>query len=139
MDQWDGAGLGRIGNLPQPLSLEQMTEKVCNTLGKRHVYPVGAWNNTVQRVAVVGGSGGRLVSLARDKGAELFLTGDVGHHTALEASMVGMTLMDGGHFGTEKKAFEGFALRLLDVMLSRGWEIQVEIFEEETDPLKALV
>ena len=69
----------------------------------------------IRRIAVVGGSGGGLVSLAAEKGADLLITGDVGHHHALEAEMLGIALMDAGHFQTEKTAFRQFAERL------RGW------------------
>jgi putative NIF3 family GTP cyclohydrolase 1 type 2 len=86
-------------------------------------------------MAVVGGAGGSLVSLAAQKGADLLLTGDVSHHHALEAESLGMTLIDGGHFQTEKAAFRIFAGRLKEMFISNGWEVLVEVFEDESDPV----
>ena len=35
-------------------------------------------------------------------GADIYLTGDVGRHTGLDAQDQGLTVIDAGHFGIEK-------------------------------------
>ncbi len=55
----------------------------------------------VRRVALLPGSGGSFVALAKAKGAEALITGDAGHHHALEAQALGLSLIDLGHHGTE--------------------------------------
>ena len=75
------------------------------------------------------------ISIASKKGADLLMTGDVGHHQALEAESLGITLIDAGHFHTEKAAFEIFAERLTGILKAKGWGATVEVDEDERDPL----
>jgi putative NIF3 family GTP cyclohydrolase 1 type 2 len=91
---------------------------------------------SVRRIAVVGGSGGGLTSCAAEKGADLLITGDVGHHHALEAKSAGIALIDAGHFQTEKVAFRVFAEHLRDLASELGWDVEIETFEDENDPLQ---
>jgi dinuclear metal center YbgI/SA1388 family protein len=135
VDAAEGAGLGRIGNLPDPACLPAMARAVKRILGTADIRAVGERDILIRRLAVVGGSGGSLVSLACEKGADLLLTGDVGHHVALEAEALGIALIDGGHFHSEKTAFKVFARNLGTLLRSKGWEIQVETDEGEVDPL----
>jgi len=135
VDAAEGAGLGRIGNLPDPASLFAVAKTVRKILGTADIRAVGERDRLIRRLAVVGGSGGSLASLACEKGADLLLTGDVGHHVALEAEALGIALIDGGHFHSEKTAFKVFAKNLETLLRSKGWEIQVETDEGEVDPL----
>jgi dinuclear metal center YbgI/SA1388 family protein len=132
----DGAGLGRIGNLPTPLKLSQMTKKVKEVLGTERIEVVGQKNRKIGRIAVVGGAGGAMVSMASKKGADLLLTGDVRHHEALEAKGLGLALMDAGHFHTEKAALGPFADRLKDAFTKRNMEVLVEVFKDEVAPTR---
>jgi len=132
----DGAGLGRIGDLPEPTELSVLADSIGNIIAAERLKIVGRGDILIRRVAVVGGSGGSLVSLASRKGADLLLTGDVSHHHALEAESLGIGLIDGGHFNTEKTSFRVFAERLKDMATARGWDIVVEVDEDETDPMR---
>ncbi len=136
VDEPEGVGLGRIGDLPQPAALSLVVESVKKIFGAHSLRVVGQDGAMIRRMAVVGGSGGTLISLASRKGAELLLTGDVSHHHALEAESMGMGLIDGGHFLTEKTAFRIFAERLEDVVKVKGWDVLVEVDEEERDPIE---
>lgn len=135
IDAADGVGLGRIGNLPGPADLNAVAKAFKKTLGKPEIRAVGRRDLMIRRVAVVGGSGGSLVSLACEKGADLLLTGDVGHHVALEAEALGIALIDGGHFHSEKIAFKIFAGTLDTLLRSNGWETDVLIDDSEVDPI----
>lgn len=130
-----GAGLGRIGNLPAPVDLSTFSKTVKGILGAPEIRMVGRRDAHIQRLAVVGGSGGSLLSLACEKGADLLLTGDVGHHAALEAEALGISLMDGGHFYSERTAFRAFAKTMETLLRSEGWDIEIEA-DEEANPLR---
>ena len=134
-DEAEYAGLGRIGDLPASVRLSVLVEKVKRVFGTEQVKVVGREDEQVRRLAVVGGSGGSLVSLAFQKGADLLLTGDIGHHHALEAESLGIALIDAGHFHTEKTAFGVFAERLRAMVTESGWKVAVEVDEDETDPM----
>ncbi len=132
----DNAGLGRIGDLPKPDKLSIVAKRVKEVLGTENLKIVGPGNLQINRIAVVGGSGGSLAPLASEKGADLLLTGDVSHHNALEAESLGIALLDGGHFLTEKIAFGFFAERLRAMIKEQDWEVMVEVDKEETDPMR---
>ena len=134
-DEMDGVGLGRIGYLPQPTALSAVARDVKDVLGTQSIKVVGKRDALIHRLAVVGGSGGSLLPLAYEKGADLLLTGDVGHHVALEAESSGMALIDGGHFHTEKTAFRVFVSNLNKTIKTRGWEVTLETDKNETDPI----
>jgi len=134
-DEAEYAGLGRIGDLPASVRLSVLVEKVKKVFGTEQVKVVGREDEQVRRLAVVGGSGGSLVSLAFQKGADLLVTGDIGHHHALEAESLGIALIDAGHFHTEKTAFGVFAERLRAMVTEWGWKVAVEVDEDETDPM----
>ena len=73
--------------------------------------------------------------LAFTMGADVLVTGDVGHHDALLAQSLGMVLIDAGHFHTEKTAFALFGEHFRDLLTEEGWEVEVEPWQEESNPL----
>ncbi|MCP4668220.1 MAG: Nif3-like dinuclear metal center hexameric protein [Deltaproteobacteria bacterium] len=135
-DGMEGVGLGRIGKLPGENTLQGVVERVKRILGRDNLKVVGREDARVGRLAVVGGSGGSLVSLAFEKGADLLLTGDTGYHHALEAEALGIALIDGGHFHTENTAFRIFGERLKALVAAEGWEVMVEVDTSQTEPMR---
>lgn len=134
-DEEKGVGLGRIGDLPEPTEFSCVVNSIKKALRVEKPGIVGQGDHLVRRLAVVAGSGGSLVSLASEKGADILVTGEVSHHHALEAKSLGIALIDGGHFHTEKAAFRNFAGRLMEVLTGKGWETTVEVYEDETSPI----
>jgi putative NIF3 family GTP cyclohydrolase 1 type 2 len=117
------------------VDLSTVIQTVQDVLGTLEIRAVGKPDTRIQRLAIVGGSGGSLIALAHEKGADLLLTGDVGHHTALEAQALGIALVDGGHFHSEKTAFRVFAENLESMLRAKGWKIEVKTDEQEVNPL----
>ena len=130
------AGLGIIGNLPESMTLSKMIKIVKATLGSEIVKVVGRKNLKIKRVAIVGGSGGGLISLAAKKSASLLITGDVRHHEAREAETLGLALIDGGHFHTERAALRLFSERLKDKFKELAWDITLEFYGDEQSPAR---
>lgn len=131
----EGVGLGRIGDLPESTNLSAVLKKIKTILKTENLKVIDREDDHIRRLAVVGGAGGSLVPLAAEKGADLLLTGDISHHHALEAESSGIVLIDGGHFRTEKTAFKVFAGQFRDLIRAEGWEVGVEVEEDETDPM----
>lgn len=129
-------GIGRIGELKEPLALSRVTEIVKENLYTGNVMVSGHRDKVIKSVAVVGGSGGDLVSTAAQKGADLLITGDIKHHKALEAETLGLALIDGGHFYTEKAALKVFSERFRDKLSDKGWDIDLEFHDGEKNPLR---
>ena len=88
----------------------------------------------ITRVAVCGGSGGKLARAAVHAGAQALVTGDVGYHDALEAAGLGLAVIDAGHYHTERPAMQRLALLLEESMERAGLEAPVRLSEIRTDP-----
>jgi len=130
-----GCGLGRIGTLPSPVLLSSFVQDVKEILGTDRLRLVGNLEKQIRCVAVVGGSGGSLIKDAFDKGADLLVTGDIGHHEALEARALGLALVDGGHFLTERLGLRKFTEYFEDTLKERDWEVRVTFLKDEIDPM----
>jgi putative NIF3 family GTP cyclohydrolase 1 type 2 len=116
-----------------PMSV--MKTRVMEALGATSpLRQIGDGREMVRRVAVVGGAGGGLVAQAVKRCADILVTGDVTYHQALEAVRLGLVVIDGGHFLTERAAMRVFAKRLNAVLISGGWDVRVTYVEEERSP-----
>lgn len=94
-------GLGRVGSLPRPVSLEQLARMVKATLGIDGLRVVGDADQVISRVAVCGGGGMSLFNAAKNKGVECFITGDLKFHEGQDALAQGIAVIDAGHYATE--------------------------------------
>lgn len=101
----DERALGLIGDLPSPQRLASLFATVRDDLPS----PLARLATTnpesmVSRIACVGGSGASLIPQAITAGADVMITGDVGHHEALDAVTQGLSVIDAGHYATESPA-----------------------------------
>ena len=111
----EGCGYGRVGTLPEPMMPEELREHVSDSLG----FParlVADSGRRIERVAVLGGSGGSFVSEAAASGAQAYVTGDLDYHDALLADSLGLTAIDAGHAATELPSLEPLARRLAELV-----------------------
>lgn len=91
-------GLGRLGTLPRPLTAREFAdycEEHLNVPGLRLITP--DHDKMISRVAVLGGSGAGFYQDALAQGADAYVTGDVGYHTAHDMVAAGLTVVDPGH------------------------------------------
>ena len=98
------AGLGRLGELAQPITLREFAERAAAVLPSTAagVRVAGDPARLVRTVAVCGGSGSSLYDRAAAAGADVLLTSDVKHHPAVEAGEVpGPAICDVAHFASE--------------------------------------
>ncbi|WP_135547650.1 Nif3-like dinuclear metal center hexameric protein [Paenibacillus cymbidii] len=90
-------GFGRVGALPEPVTMAELAEQVKTAFGVPFVRTVGDPQRKVVKVAVLGGSGGRFWKSAQFAGADVYITGDIDYHTAHDALAAGLLLIDPGH------------------------------------------
>ena len=115
-------GIGRVGDLEKPMTLEECCVYVKHKLKLGSLKVFGDMNGTVSRLAVSPGSGKSAVTPAIAKGADVLVTGDIGHHDGLDAVEQGLAVIDAGHYGTEyifiddMKHFLEDKLPVLDIM-----------------------
>lgn len=94
-------GIGRVGYLKNMMTLKECCVYVKNKLKLESVKVFGSMDKEISRMAVSPGSGKSAISAALDKGADVLVTGDIGHHDGLDAMEQGLSIIDAGHYGTE--------------------------------------
>lgn len=94
-------GIGRVSTLPEPMNLSRCAEFVKKALKLEHVLLFGEEEKQVSKVAISPGSGRSMVKEALACGADVLITGDIGHHEGLDAMDMGLTIIEAGHYGTE--------------------------------------
>ena len=131
--QGQALGLGRIGELEHPLSLLELAEKVKQAFQVDTLRLIGDSKKTVKRIALLGGDGNKYVQTAIDRGADVFITGDIYYHTAVDAIEDGFALLDPGH-NIEKIMKKGVAQKLSKLVQDAGHDIKITASEIDTDP-----
>jgi len=113
----EGCGYGRVGDLPEPMTPEELSEHVASSLrfpARLVAEPVPG--RSIERVAVLGGSGGSFVPEVAASGAQAYVTGDLDYHDALLADSLGIVAIDAGHAATELPSLVPLARRLADLV-----------------------
>lgn len=80
-------------------SFDEFSAEVAEAFGLAHMKSVVAHERPIRRVALCTGSG---ASLMREIEADCFLTGDIKYHDAMEAKVLGLNMIDIGHFESER-------------------------------------
>lgn len=95
-------GIGKYGVLETGLTLSAFSEQVKRSFGIPFVTVFGDdLSRQIHKVAVCPGSGGSVMKAAMLSGADVYVTGDVGHHEGIDAVANGLAVIDAGHYGVE--------------------------------------
>ncbi|MDR2669414.1 MAG: Nif3-like dinuclear metal center hexameric protein [Desulfovibrio sp.] len=116
-------GFGFVGNLPHVMPWAEFNRMLRATLGRFQARICGRTPEAVSRIACCPGSGASLAAAAAQAGADLFITGDLKYHSALEASDMGLCVLDVGHFILEEQMMRNFA-----GLLARELRVPVRFF-----------
>lgn len=114
---------GRIGTI-KPTTLGKFAETVKKALKCKYVLAVGEKGRSVKTVAVVAGSGNsltELIELAKDKGADIYISGDIQDSRARFAEELDLALIDAGDYYTENPG----AKHLAELLQKELLEIKV--------------
>jgi len=127
-------GLGRIGNLAST-PLEKLSSHLSDMLNVNSIRIIGKMRD-VSRAAVCTGSGGDMWEKSLEMGADVLITGDVKYHQAQEAKENGLSIVDVGHFQSERFAMNSFSKILTKKLASvpGGKDVKVLFSEKEVDP-----
>lgn len=128
-------GLGRIGSLPDEMTLEQFARHAKASLESGGVRVVGDLQRPVRKVAVLGGDGNKYWQSAKRKGADVYVTGDFYYHTAHDADAEGLAVVDPGH-NVEKVMKKGIASLMKEKAAAQKWEVEFIPSSVETDPFQ---
>lgn len=94
-------GIGRVADLEEEMSLEECCRFVKEKFHLPNVKVFGNPKMRVNRIAISPGSGREFIGAALIKGADVLITGDIGHHDGLDAVAQNLAIIDAGHYGIE--------------------------------------
>lgn len=129
----DSVGLGRIGNLAEPLLLKHFCRRIKEELAIGWIKVVGDPVLTVSRVAVCGGSGGGLLDAFLSSDAQVYVSGDLGYHDGRTVEAEGRAMVDIGHFASEQPVIGSLAGQLNRILSTRGFAVDVTAIEDQRD------
>ena len=134
IDNRTDTGLGRIGTYSSPLASAEFLDRVLNVLNLTCVQTAGTLPKKVSTVAVCGGSGSDLAPIAFQRGADIFLSAEIKHSTAIWAAENDFCIIDGTHYSTEKPAVTLLVKKLREACDRQTWKIKILQTKEEQHP-----
>lgn len=130
-------GLGRVGELPEPVTLRELVQRLAALVpavagGLR---AAGDPDARVSRVAICGGAGDSLLREPAVLGADVYITSDLRHHPASDArerhaAGEGPALIDVSHWASESLWLRPAAEQLRQALPG----VEVLVSEIRTDP-----
>ena len=127
------AGEGVIATLPTSLSEREFMERVKEVFGLKSLRVNYAQKKTISRVALCGGSGASLIPKAIEKGADAFITGEIGYHRFFGYEK-DILLLEIGHYESEQYTLEV----LRDVLLKKDPTLPTLFSKTRTNPINYL-
>jgi hypothetical protein len=119
-------GFGRLGRWPAPLPFSEVVSRIKTLFQVSAVKVWGRPPREVQRLAVLGGSGGEFIQTARDRGAQVYLTGEVRHHQ-VPPDLDEFAVLEVGHYASEAVFMGPWAEQLRGLFQAAGLSIRVEL------------
>ena len=87
--------------MKEAMLLKDCCERVKERFELESVRVFGDLDRSVKKIAICPGSGKSVIDVAISKGADVLLTGDIGHHEGIDAVARGLAVIDAGHYGLE--------------------------------------
>jgi putative NIF3 family GTP cyclohydrolase 1 type 2 len=87
--------------LDDMMTLESFATYVRDAFHLTHVKVFGDTDAEIRMVAISPGSGKDEINAAIKKAADVLVTGDIDHHTGIDAVAKGLCIVDAGHYGIE--------------------------------------
>ena len=128
----EALGLGRVGELPQEMTLREFTQQVANALPETAwgIRAAGDPEQKVRTVAVSSGSGDSFLSAAAKLGVDVYVTSDLRHHPVDEHLRAGgPAVIDTAHWASEFP----WTAQARDIV-EDALELDTEIISLRTDP-----
>ncbi|MBN2558349.1 MAG: Nif3-like dinuclear metal center hexameric protein [Clostridia bacterium] len=114
--------LGRIGILDEPMTGEDIIQRVKEELGIEYVRIIGDVRDNVVSAAVSQGSTSGFEKEIIDLAVDVYITGEVKYNSAVDLGNAGCFIIEAGHYETEKLFISdltevlGYRLPELEVM-----------------------
>ncbi|MYL19798.1 Nif3-like dinuclear metal center hexameric protein [Halobacillus litoralis] len=125
-------GIGRVGQLEEPVSLKDFADKVKERFHVSHVRVAGNMEKTIKTVALLGGSGEKYIHKAKRSGADVYVTGDMTFHMTQDAVEMGLNVIDPGHH--VEKVVCAKVQQYLEEHCNENGALKVLLSEVDTEP-----
>jgi dinuclear metal center YbgI/SA1388 family protein len=99
-NEYQEIGMGAIGDLEKPITVEEFLQFVKLTFKSGVVKSSLSRKRTIQKVAVLGGSGAFAIHNAKSSGADAYITADLKYHDFFQGE--DLLLCDVGHYESEQ-------------------------------------
>lgn len=114
-------GIGRVYTLSKEMNIDEYATFVKNSLKIKNIRIISEnREKIIKKVALINGSGMSYWRKVKSLGADLFITGDIRYHDALDAKEAGINVFDIGHFESEncfvellRKDIEGMGIEVI--------------------------
>lgn len=133
----DAGGLGRVGTLPEPVTLGAVAQLLARVVPATAsgIRVAGAFDREVRTIALCGGAGDSLLDEPAVRAADVYITSDLRHHPASEArdrhlAGQGPALIDVSHWASEWLWLDAAAEQLRAVLPG----IEMLVSDVRTDP-----
>jgi len=134
----EGTGMGRKVKLEEKITLKDAIEKTKAHLKLERIRLVLGINHTMESevgvVAVCAGSGASILCHAGN--ADLWITGEMSHHEALDAQQNGVSVLLCEHSNTERGFLSQYQNVILNDQMIKKAEIDVTITSMDKDPIE---
>ncbi len=127
------SGLGAIGVLPEPIEWSNLEKKLAVFFQSNQIHFNSPPNKLIRRIAICGGAGAFLWQKAKDKGADIFITGEAKYNDYLDAEGI-ITLITVGHYESEYKI-----ANLFYQIISSVYPQIANITELENNPVNSII
>ena len=124
------AGDGVIASLPSSMSKKEFMENVKEVFRLKSLRVNNANPKTIKRVALCGGNGASLIPQAIEKGADVFITGEIGYHRFFGYEK-DILLLEIGHYESEQYTIE----LLRDIITKAAPSVHVCKAETNINPI----
>lgn len=124
------AGEGIIASLPEAVSKKAFMEQVKEVFRLKSLRVNNASPKSIKRVALCGGNGAFLIPQAIEKGADVFITGEIGYHRFFGYEK-DILLLEIGHYESEQYTIE----LLRDIITKAAPSVHVCKAETNINPI----
>lgn len=131
-------GFGKIGRLSPGLAEEQFLAKLFSALKTNSIQIAGHLPSTIEMVALCGGSGSDLAATALQKGAQVYITGEVKHSVARWAEAAEYCIIDAGHYATENHIVPVLVEKLTSAIKSQDIPLPVLTSAKQSNPFRCV-
>ena len=119
----------RIGTLNNPMSIEEFANYAKNNLRVDYALLVKGNDNLIKKVAIIGGGGSRRHEIAKNEGADIYISGDAPHYVRRDIILEKFNYLDVPH-----EVERAFMLTMENILKKMDPNMEITILDHEIMP-----